>query len=48
MEAMTPSNRTFSPPEEMAAICAFLVSDDARSLYGESIIADEGITTGVG
>ncbi len=48
MENMTPSNRTFSPPTEMAAICAFLVSDEARSLYGESIIADEGITTGVG
>jgi 3-oxoacyl-[acyl-carrier protein] reductase len=48
MEALTPSNRSFSPPEEMAAICAFLVSEDGRAFHGAQLLADEGITTGVG
>ena len=48
MEAMTPSNRAFSPPEEMAALCAFLVSDDARAFHGAFLLADEGISSGVG
>lgn len=48
MEALTPSNRIFSPPEEMAEICAFLVSDAARSLHGSLLLADEGISSGVG
>ena len=48
MEALTPSNRLFSPAEEMADICAFLVSDAARSLHGSLLLADEGISSGVG
>jgi len=48
MEALTPSNRAFSPPEEMAALCLFLASDDARSLHGSLVLADEGISSGVG
>ena len=48
MEALTPSNRAFSPPEEIAALCLFLASDDARSLHGSLILADEGISSGVG
>lgn len=48
MEALTPSNRAFSPPEEMAALCAFLVSDEARAFHGALLLADEGISSGVG
>lgn len=48
MEALTPSNRIFSPAEEMADVCAFLVSDAARSLHGSLLLADEGISSGVG
>jgi 3-oxoacyl-[acyl-carrier protein] reductase len=48
MDALTPSNRSFSPPEEMAAVCAFLVSDDARAFHGALLLADEGISSGVG
>ncbi len=48
MEALTPSNRAFSSPEEMAALCLYLASDDARSLHGSLILADQGISSGVG
>lgn len=48
MAALTPSNRAFSPPEEMAALCAFLVSDEARAFHGALLLADEGISSGVG
>jgi 3-oxoacyl-[acyl-carrier protein] reductase len=48
MEALTPSNRAFSPPEEMAALCAFLVSDEARAFHGSLLLADEGISSGLG
>jgi 3-oxoacyl-[acyl-carrier protein] reductase len=48
MEALTPSNRAFSPPEEMAALCAFLVSDEARAFHGALLLADEGISSGLG
>ena len=48
MKALTPSNRAFSPPEEMAALCAFLVSDEARAFHGSLLLADEGISSGLG
>jgi NAD(P)-dependent dehydrogenase (short-subunit alcohol dehydrogenase family) len=48
MEALTPSNRAFSPPAEMAALCAFLVSDEARAFHGSLLLADEGISSGLG
>ena len=46
MAARTPSGRTYSPPEEMAGMIAFLVSDEARSMHGSTILMDEGISAG--
>jgi 3-oxoacyl-[acyl-carrier protein] reductase len=42
----TPSNRTYSPPEEMAAAILFLASDDARAMHGSTILLDEGASAG--
>lgn len=44
--ATTPSNRTYSPPEEMAAAILFLASDDARAMHGSTILLDEGACAG--
>lgn len=48
MKAMTPSNRTFSEPEEIAAAALFLLSNDARPIHGTTLLADEGISAAVG
>lgn len=48
MKAMTPSNRTFSEPEEIAAAALFLLSDDARPIHGTTLLADEGISAAIG
>jgi hypothetical protein len=32
----------------MAALCAFLVSDEARAFHGSLLLADEGISSGLG
>lgn len=45
-EAATPSNRTYSPPEEMAKAALFLASDDIRAMHGTTILIDEGISAG--
>jgi 3-oxoacyl-[acyl-carrier protein] reductase len=45
-EASTPSNRTYSPPEEMAKAALFLASDDIRAMHGTTILLDEGISAG--
>lgn len=44
--AATPSNRTYSPPEEMAKAALFLASDDVRAMHGATILLDEGASAG--
>lgn len=46
MEAVTPSNRTYSEPEDMARIAMFLVTE-GTPLYGSLILADEGLSLGM-
>jgi 3-oxoacyl-[acyl-carrier protein] reductase len=48
MNAMTPSNRTFSKPEEIAAAALFLLSPEARPMHGTILLADEGISAAIG
>ncbi len=48
MKAMTPSNRTFSAPEEIAAAALFLLSDAARPIHGTTLLVDEGISAALG
>lgn len=48
MKAMTPSNNTFSQPEEIAAAALFLLSDAARPIHGTTLLADEGISAAIG
>jgi 3-oxoacyl-[acyl-carrier protein] reductase len=45
--ARTPSKRTYSTPEEIAGMVLFLVSDDARSMHGSTVLMDEGFSAGV-
>ena len=47
MTARTPSGRTYSEPEDMAAIAAFLASDEARAMHGAVVLADEGFSAGI-
>jgi 3-oxoacyl-[acyl-carrier protein] reductase len=42
----TPSNRSFSPPEEMASAALFLVGDNARAMHGSTMLLDEGRSAG--
>jgi 3-oxoacyl-[acyl-carrier protein] reductase len=44
--AATPSNRTYSPPEEMAKAALFLASDDVQAMHGSTILLDEGMSAG--
>lgn len=44
--AATPSNRTYSPPEEMAKAALFLASDEVRAMHGSTILLDEGASAG--
>lgn len=46
MAARTPSGRTYSSTEDMAGIAAFLASEDARSMHGSCMLADEGFSAG--
>ncbi|ABL68591.1 MULTISPECIES: SDR family NAD(P)-dependent oxidoreductase [Paracoccus] len=48
MKAMTPSNQTFSKPDEIASTALFLVSDEARPMYGSILLADEGLSAAIG
>ena len=48
VKAMTPSTTAFSAPDDIAALAVFLASDDARALHRSVVVADEGISTGVG
>jgi NAD(P)-dependent dehydrogenase (short-subunit alcohol dehydrogenase family) len=47
MTARTPSGRTYSEPEDMAAIAAFLASDESRAMHGAVVLADEGFSAGI-
>jgi len=47
MAARTPSGRTYSDPEDMAAIAAFLASDESRAMHGAVVLADEGFSAGI-
>jgi 3-oxoacyl-[acyl-carrier protein] reductase len=42
--AATPSTRTYSPPEEMAAAVLFLVSGEVNAMHGATILLDEGLS----
>ena len=46
MSARTPSGRTYSAPEDMAGLVAYLVSDDARAMHGSTVLMDEGLSAG--
>jgi 3-oxoacyl-[acyl-carrier protein] reductase len=48
MEAATPSPRTYSQPDDIAAVALFLASEESRAMHGAVLIADEGISTGLG
>lgn len=48
MEAATPSQRTYSEPDDIAAVASFLASEESRAMHGSVLIADEGISTGLG
>jgi len=48
MEAATPSKRTYSEPDDIAAVALFLASDESRAMHGAVLLADEGISTGLG
>jgi NAD(P)-dependent dehydrogenase (short-subunit alcohol dehydrogenase family) len=47
MAARTPSGRVYSPPEEMAELVAYLVSDNARAMHGSTVVIDEGFSAGM-
>lgn len=47
MAARTPSGRTYSAADDMAAIAAFLASDEARAMHGSCVLADEGFSAGI-
>jgi 3-oxoacyl-[acyl-carrier protein] reductase len=47
MAARTPSGRTYSSVDDMAAIATFLASDAARAMHGSCVLADEGFSAGI-
>jgi 3-oxoacyl-[acyl-carrier protein] reductase len=42
----TPSKRLFTDPDEIAGATLFLASEDAKSMFGSTVIMDEGVTSG--
>lgn len=44
---LTPSGRTYSPPEEIAATIYFLVSGEVNAMHGATLLIDEGLFAGV-
>lgn len=42
----TPSKRQFADPDEIAGAALFVASPDARSMFGSTILMDNGITAG--
>lgn len=47
MAAITPSTRTYSDPEDMAAAAVFLCSEEGRAAHGSLLLLDEGISCGI-
>lgn len=45
--ALTPSGRTYSPPEEIAAAIYFLVSGEVNAMHGATLLIDEGLYAGM-
>jgi 3-oxoacyl-[acyl-carrier protein] reductase len=48
MIAATPSRTPYSDPKDMAKVALFLACDDSVTLHGALLVADEGISTGLG
>jgi NAD(P)-dependent dehydrogenase (short-subunit alcohol dehydrogenase family) len=48
MKAATPSPTYYSAPEDIASVALFLASDESRTMHGALVVADEGISTGLG
>ena len=46
MGSRTPSNRTYSDPEDMAAAALFIASEENRAMYGALLALDEGFSLG--
>lgn len=44
--AVTPSLRVYTPPQEIAGAALFLASDEARAMYGSTLLIDEGLSAG--
>jgi 3-oxoacyl-[acyl-carrier protein] reductase len=44
--AVTPSGRTYSPPEEIAEAVHFLVSGRTAAIHGATLLIDEGLFAG--
>jgi 3-oxoacyl-[acyl-carrier protein] reductase len=42
----TPSKRLFTDPDEIAGAALFLASEDAKSMFGSTLLMDEGVTSG--
>ena len=47
MGARTPSGRTYSLPEEMAAMALYLACEDSKPVHGAIMVMDEGFSLGV-
>lgn len=47
MKSITPSQTVFTDPADIASGALFLVSDNARPMYGAVLSMDEGVTTGL-
>lgn len=47
MSNITPSNTTFSNPEDIASAAVYLVSDGAKPMHGSTMLMDEGLSAGV-
>ncbi len=44
---ITPSQRLFTPPQEIASGILFLLSDAAKGMYGSALVIDEGRSAGI-
>jgi len=48
MVAVTPSRTPYSDPADMASVALFLASEESKVMHGAMLVADEGISTGLG
>lgn len=47
MAARTPSGRVYSDSADIAKLALYLLSDDARSMHGSTLLIDEGFSAGM-